>query len=103
MADVNRQVTLAARPVGFPKDSDFKLIEGPVPEPGDGEVVIRAIYASVDPYMRGRMNDRKSYAPPVQIGEYPRQPANRLDSRTPLDTVDRSLASARWSQALKPP
>jgi leukotriene B4 12-hydroxydehydrogenase/15-oxo-prostaglandin 13-reductase len=66
---MNRQITLAARPVGFPKDSDFKLVENPVPTPGDGQILVRSIYLSVDPYMRGRMNDVKSYAPPVQIGE----------------------------------
>lgn len=69
MTTMNRQILLAARPVGFPKDSDFKLVESPVPTPGDGQILVRSIYLSVDPYMRGRMNDVKSYAPPVQIGE----------------------------------
>ncbi len=68
MSPVNRQITLAARPTGFPKESDFKLVESPVPTPGEGELLIKAIYLSVDPYMRGRMNDRKSYAPPVALG-----------------------------------
>jgi NADPH-dependent curcumin reductase CurA len=66
---MNRQITLAARPTGFPKESDFLLIESPVPEPGPGEALVRTLYLSVDPYMRGRMNDAKSYAPPTQIGE----------------------------------
>jgi len=65
---MNRQILLAARPVGFPKDSDFRLIEAPVPTPAAGQILVRSIYLSVDPYMRGRMNDVKSYAPPVQIG-----------------------------------
>jgi leukotriene B4 12-hydroxydehydrogenase/15-oxo-prostaglandin 13-reductase len=64
----NRQITLAARPVGYPKETDFKLVESPVPEPGPGQVLLRAIYLSVDPYMRGRMRDAKSYATPVPIG-----------------------------------
>ena len=68
MSTMNRQILLAARPVGFPKDSDFKLVESPVPTPGEGQCLIRSIYLSVDPYMRGRMNDVKSYAPPVAIG-----------------------------------
>lgn len=68
MPTMNRQILLAARPVGFPKDSDFKLIESPVPTAGEGQCLIRSIYLSVDPYMRGRMNDAKSYAPPVAIG-----------------------------------
>ena len=66
---MNRQITLAARPKGFPKDSDFKLLETPIPEPGDGELLIRIVYLSVDPYMRGRMRDAASYADPVAIGE----------------------------------
>jgi len=69
MPAINKQITLAARPSGMPKLSDFKLVESPVPEPGPGEFVVRMLYVSVDPYMRGRMNDVKSYAPPVQIGE----------------------------------
>ncbi|HYM13224.1 MAG TPA: NADP-dependent oxidoreductase, partial [Bryobacterales bacterium] len=66
---MNKQVRLAARPVGFPKDSDFQLVEAPVPSPGAGEFLVRVVYLSVDPYMRGRMSDAPSYAPPVQIGE----------------------------------
>ena len=69
MPEINKQVALAARPSGMPKPSDFKLVESPVPEPGPGELLVRTLYVSVDPYMRGRMNDVKSYAPPVQIGE----------------------------------
>jgi len=68
MPQTNKQITLAARPKGWPKESDFKLIESPVPEPKAGEILVRILYISVDPYMRGRMNDAKSYAPPVDIG-----------------------------------
>ncbi|HWX39739.1 MAG TPA: NADP-dependent oxidoreductase [Blastocatellia bacterium] len=64
----NRQITLAARPVGYPNETHFKLVESPVPEPGPDQVLLRAIYLSVDPYMRGRMRDVKSYATPVAIG-----------------------------------
>jgi NADPH-dependent curcumin reductase CurA len=66
---VNREIRLAARPVGFPKDSDFELAETPIPEPGDGEILVRNVYISVDPYMRSRMNDTRSYVPSFQIGE----------------------------------
>jgi NADPH-dependent curcumin reductase CurA len=66
---VNREIRLAARPVGFPKDSDFELAEAPVPAPADGEVLVRNVYMSVDPYMRSRMNDTKSYVPGFQVGE----------------------------------
>ena len=68
MATTNRQITLAARPDGFPKESDFRLIESPILMPANGEFLARIIYLSVDPYMRGRMSDRPSYAPPVEIG-----------------------------------
>ncbi len=64
----NRQILLAARPKGAPKDSDFKLVETPVPVPGPGQMLCRVIYLSLDPYVRGRMNDGPSYAAPVQIG-----------------------------------
>src|ERR1700688_511228 len=69
MPAINKQITLAARPSGMPKASDFKLVESSLPEPGSGEFLVRTLYVSVDPYMRGRMNDAKSYAPPAQIGE----------------------------------
>ena len=69
MAKINRQVTLASRPVGFPRLSDFQLIESPVPAPKEGAVLVSTIYLSVDPYMRGRMSDLESYARPVAIGE----------------------------------
>ena len=65
----SREVRLAARPVGFPKDSDFELIEVTLADPGAGELVVRNLWMSVDPYMRGRMNDVKSYTPPFALGE----------------------------------
>src|SRR5579864_702604 len=64
----NRRVVLKRRPVRMPAAEDFALIEGPVPEPGDGEVLTRALWLSLDPYMRGRMSERKSYAPSVPLG-----------------------------------
>ncbi len=66
---MNRQVTLAARPSGFPEESDFALVESEVPQPGPGEVLVRIEWASVDPYQRGRMSTARSYAKPVEIGE----------------------------------
>ena len=68
MSDRNRKITLAARPVGMPKESDFALVDSPVSQPGPDEILVRILCASADPYMRGRMNDVKSYAPPVEIG-----------------------------------
>ncbi|MDE0427619.1 MAG: NADP-dependent oxidoreductase [Candidatus Poribacteria bacterium] len=66
---MNRQITLASRPVGYPKASDFNLVEVPIPTPKDGEVLVKTIYLSVDPYMRGRINAAKSYAANVEIDE----------------------------------
>jgi len=65
----NRKIVLAARPSGLPRESDFRLVEEPLPEPGAGQVLVRGVYLSLDPYMRGRMNDAPSYAPPVALDE----------------------------------
>jgi len=64
----SREIRLAARPQGEPKQSDFELAEVELPDPDDGEVLVRNLWMSVDPYMRGRMNDVKSYVPPFQVG-----------------------------------
>jgi hypothetical protein len=60
---------MAVRPSGEPKESDFRVEEGPVPQPGTNQLLVRAIYLSLDPYMRGRMRDVASYAAPVAVGE----------------------------------
>ncbi|GAA2324038.1 NADP-dependent oxidoreductase [Streptomyces violaceusniger] len=62
-----REWHLVARPQGWPKPEDFALREAPVSEPGPGQALVRNLYMSVDPYMRGRMNDVKSYTPPFQL------------------------------------
>jgi hypothetical protein len=67
-SSTNQQILLKTRPVEEPKESDFALVETPIPEPGEGEVLNRTIYLSLDPYMRGRMSDRESYAAPVELG-----------------------------------
>ncbi len=67
--DINHQIKLAARPVGLPKRSDWQFTETPLPEPRDGEVLARVLYLSLDPAMRGWMNEGKSYIAPVGIGE----------------------------------
>jgi NADPH-dependent curcumin reductase CurA len=64
-----RSVVLRHRPSGAPRQQDFEIVEDTIPNPGLGEVVTRTIWLSIDPYMRGRLSDRPSYAPPVQIGE----------------------------------
>ncbi len=69
MANVNRQWVLRARPVGLVKESDFEWKESAIPTPKDGEALARVLYLSFDPAMRGWMDDRPSYVPPVRIGE----------------------------------
>ncbi|HWE09808.1 MAG TPA: NADP-dependent oxidoreductase [Solirubrobacteraceae bacterium] len=69
MDAVNHQVRLAARPVGLPKPTDWEHTEEPVAEPADGEALVKVRYLSLDPAMRGWMNDARSYLPPVGIGE----------------------------------
>jgi NADPH-dependent curcumin reductase len=68
-AAVNHQVLLKSRPDGAPGLDNFEFAQRPVPEPGDGEVLMRNRYLSLDPYMRGRMSAAKSYAKPVEIGD----------------------------------
>ena len=66
---VNHQFRLAARPIGMPKRSDWSCTEEPVPEPGEGEFLVKVLYISLDPAMRGWMNEGRSYIAPVKIGE----------------------------------
>lgn len=99
--EVNRQWTLAARPSGFPKESDFRLTESPVPSPEHGELLIKLNWLSIDPYMRGRMNAGASYTPGVQIGEVMTGEGvgivleSRADSYSPGDFV---LARTGWQE-----
>jgi NADPH-dependent curcumin reductase CurA len=65
----NLQVVLASRPQGPVTENNFRFVESAVPSPNEGEVLVRTLYLSLDPYMRMRMNDGKSYAPPVQLGD----------------------------------
>jgi hypothetical protein len=65
----SREIHLVSRPEGWPKESDFEVAEVDVDEPADGELLIRNEFLSVDPYMRGRMNETRSYVPPFQLGE----------------------------------
>ncbi len=69
MSVTSREVHLVARPVGEPEPADFSLVETTVADPGPGQVLVRNDWMSVDPYMRGRMNDAKSYVPPFRLGE----------------------------------
>ena len=66
---MNRQVLLASRPQGWVSEENFRIVDAPMPKPGPGEVLVKNEWLSLDPYMRGRMNEAKSYTPPVAIGE----------------------------------
>lgn len=68
-ADKNRRIVLASRPKGAPTAECFRIEEGSVPDIGDGQVLLRTVWLSLDPYMRGRMSDAPSYAPPVALGD----------------------------------
>jgi len=65
----NRRIVLASRPFGAPRQSDFRIETAAIPTPAQGQFLLRTVYLSLDPYMRGRMSDAPSYAPPVKIGE----------------------------------
>lgn len=65
----NKQILLASRPAGMPNEANFRIVETEVPQPKAGEVLVRTLYLSVDPYMRGRMDDRKSYIAPFAVNE----------------------------------
>src|SRR5499427_91008 len=68
MENQNRQVRLKRRPTGAPATDDFEIVDAPMPDPADSEVLVRGIYLSLDPYMRGRMSAARSYARPVEVG-----------------------------------
>ncbi len=95
--EVNLRVLLKSRPVGFPTEEDFQIVESSIPEPEEGEILVKVEWLSLDPYMRGRMNDAKSYASPVEIGEVMVGGAagTVVNSRTPAfsvgDTVEGRL------------
>ncbi len=68
MENQNRQVLLKQRPHGMPTTADFAIVDAPMPDLGEGEVLVRGIYLSLDPYMRGRISAARSYAKPVEVG-----------------------------------
>src|SRR5271155_577203 len=69
MTSTSREIRLKSRPVGTPTLADFEFASVELPPPSPGEVQVRNLWMSVDPYMRGRMNDAKSYIPPFQVGQ----------------------------------
>jgi NADPH-dependent curcumin reductase CurA len=69
MPEMNQQVLLKRRPNGMPVPDDFAIVGRPLSEPGEGQVLLRGIYLSLDPYMRGRISGQRSYATPTEIGD----------------------------------
>jgi NADPH-dependent curcumin reductase CurA len=96
---MNKRVLLASRPVGAVTESNFRIDEAPVPKPAEGEVLVRNLWLSLDPYMRGRMSDAKSYAKGVDIGEVMvgQTVGEVLESRHPqLNVGDTVLTQLGW-------
>src|SRR4051812_26298720 len=69
MSDKNMQILLANQPKGWVQESDFEIVETDLPPVGEGEVLLKTLFLSLDPYMRGRMDDAKSYAAKTELGE----------------------------------
>lgn len=101
MTAENLQVRLASRPAGAPSTANFEFTREPVPVPGDGQVLIRTRYLSLDPYMRGRMSNAPSYAPPVEVGGLMvgATVGDVVESRAPgLSPGDIVLAYTGWQE-----
>jgi NADPH-dependent curcumin reductase len=101
MTDENLQVRLASRPAGRPTAGDFIFTREPLPVPREGQVLLRTRYLSLDPYMRGRMSDAPSYAPPVEVGGVMvgATIGEVVESRAPgLEPGDVVLAYSGWQR-----
>ncbi len=99
MIAMNKQVLLASRPRGWVTTDNFRVVETPVDRPGQDEVLVQNEWLSLDPYMRGRMNDVKSYVPPVQIGEVMvgQTVGEVIESRDPdFTSGDKVLTQLGW-------
>ena len=99
MTGLNRKVLLASRPQGAVTEQNFRIVDVPMPQPSEGEVLVRNAWLSIDPYMRGRMNDAKSYVPPAQLDEVMvgQTVGEVIDSRDPTINVgDKVLTQLGW-------
>jgi len=98
---INERIVLNARPTGLPNPGNFRLEQEPAPAPAEGQVLLQILYLSLDPYMRGRMDDAKSYAKPVDVGALmeggtvARVIASRHDGFAPGDIV---LSHSGWQR-----
>ncbi|MDF2697857.1 MAG: putative oxidoreductase YncB [Labilithrix sp.] len=101
MTTTNTQVRLASRPQGFPEETNFELRREPLPELKDGEVLVQNHFLSLDPYMRGRMNAVKSYAPSVEVGAVmvAGTAGEVVASKSPAFAIgDKVVGSLGWQQ-----
>ena len=99
MTERNRKILLASRPQGAVTEQNFRIVDAPMPQPADGEVLVRNEWLSLDPYMRGRMSDAKSYVPPAQLDEVMvgQTVGEVVDSRNPRVSVgDKVLTQLGW-------
>lgn len=98
----SKEIRLKSRPAGMPALENFELVEVNVPDPGPGQILVRNSYMTVDPYMRGRMVDRKSYVPPFQIGEALSGGAVgqvvRAGAGAPFKAGDHVMSMAGWRE-----
>lgn len=98
---MNRRIVLASRPRGEPADENFRIEEVPVPQPAGGQVLLKTIFLSLDPYMRGRMNAGPSYAPPTEVGDVMEGATvcEVVESRSPaVRPGDSVLAYTGWQE-----
>ena len=101
MVTMNKQILLAGRPDGWVKESDFRLVETPVPSPSEGQVLLKNLYLSVDPYMRGAMNEKRAYGTPLNIGDVMvgETVSEVVESRNPKFKAGDTVTSyAGWQQ-----
>jgi NADPH-dependent curcumin reductase CurA len=101
MATMNRQVLLARRPQAQVSESDFRIVDAPLRDPAEGEVAVRNEFLSLDPYMRGRMSDAKSYVPPANLDEVMvgQTVGEVIASRNPRFAVgDKVLTNLGWQR-----
>ena len=95
----NKRVLLASRPAGWVSEANFRIEDSPVPKPGEGEVLVKNLWLSLDPYMRGRMSDAKSYAKGVELGEVMvgQTVGEVIDSRNEkFEKGDKVLTQSGW-------
>ena len=97
----NRQIKLASRPNGVPTADNFDMATSDIPMPNANEMLLRTVYLSLDPYMRGRMSDAKSYADPLEIGDvYQRKYPHTVTLVLLLSRRERSIWKGRWLAGL---